>query len=240
MRRGRVGRRWVWIARQLWGIICLGIGLFLGAGLLDRVVMPLVVRHGADTMVPAVVGRPSTDLDRLLQIAQLTPGRVQAVADREVPKGQIVAQDPPAGSRVRNGRAVKVLVSSGAPLRQVPDLIGNSIRHARLELAQRGLTAATVTYLESDQGREESVLATRPAAGSMPARHGRIDLLVAKKRARSLLVMPDFEGWDWHRVAGRLRRLGLRVSHWGVGERVTFQEPRPGEPISSGMRVHLE
>src|SRR5262245_25055055 len=57
----------------------------------------------------------------------------------DIPAGNIVQQDPPAGVDVRPQRTIRVWVSSGPRATAVPSLIGQTERTARLRLDQDGL-----------------------------------------------------------------------------------------------------
>jgi serine/threonine-protein kinase len=229
-----------WIGGKLWLVLRIAMGLALGAGLFDRVVMPWVVRHEIDSVVPSVAGRPREEAEEQLRAADLEIGSVQEVPHRSVVAGHVVAQEPPGGSRVREHRAVHLLISQGAPARQVPPLAGKTLRHARLELSQRGLLAGEVTVLQGSTRPEGEVVATRPAHGEMPDRSGRVDLLVSGRTRQELYLMPDVRRWEKEEAASLLRRLGVRVSVLDRFGWVGFQDPAPGEPVWSGSMVTLE
>lgn len=226
--------------RGIWLGLRIVAGLAIGAALLDRVVMPRVVGHGIDVIVPSVTDRPEELGIALLRDVGLDPGAVEGVADDLVPVGRIVSQDPSAGSRVRPGRRVHLLVSRGSPVREIPLLAGKSLRHARLELSRRGLAAGRVTRLATPVRPEGEVIASRPAAGRLPGADGRVDLLVAGPSPRPLYVMPDLRGERRQEAAARLREIGIRVSHWGSHDRVFRQDPGPGSPVRPGMTVLLD
>ncbi|MBD3162323.1 MAG: PASTA domain-containing protein [Candidatus Latescibacteria bacterium] len=229
----------IWGGR-IWLLARIGLGLALGALLLDRVVMPQVVRHGSDVIVPSVTDRPEETGIALLREAGLAPGSVRGVPDPQVAAGRIVSQDPPAGTRVREGRGVHLLVSRGSPVREVPALAGKSFRHAQLELSRRGLGLGRVTRLATSLRADGEVIASRPPAGRLPGPDGLVDLLVGEPNPQRFYVMPDFRGARWQEAAARLRQIGVRVSHWGAHDRVFRQDPGPGGPIRPGMTVILD
>ena len=221
-------------------VLRVALGLAIGALVFDRVVMPWIVRHGDDSVVPPLEGKTREEADKLLRGAALKLGGLQEVSHRSAAAGQIVAQEPPAGSLVRSGRAVYLMISNGVAAREVPDLAGKTLRHARLELSQRGLLPGEVTLLRGSRHPEGAVVATSPCPGEMPDRSGRVDLLIGGSGSAELYLMPDMHGWGKQEAASFLRRQGLRVSVAGLDDRVDSQIPAPGEPVWSGSTVALE
>jgi beta-lactam-binding protein with PASTA domain len=131
------------------------------------------------------------------------------------------------------------MVSQGQPAHLIPPLAGKTLRHARLELTQRGLLPGEVTVLQGSTQPEGEVVATRPAPGAMPDRSGRVDLLVSGRTRQELYLMPDVRRWEKGEAASLLRRLGVRVSVLDPVGWVVIQDPAPGEPVWSGSVVTL-
>ena len=162
-------------ARIAYDLGQLAIGLIVGLFLFDRVVMPRVVRQGWDAMVPDLHGVSREEGETLLAAARLHAGQVLEVSDSETPAGRIISQDPPAGSRVRRGRLVHLLVSQGSPVREIPDLVGKTVRSARLDLAQEGLEPGAVldAALRVDPRRRGDRDASTAGRRAPPRRIGR-------------------------------------------------------------------
>jgi len=82
----------------------------------------LVVSKGTDKVtVPAVVGLDLEQAGWVLAKAGLLVGRIAKVHSDRYPEGQVIAQDPPAGSVVKQRGEVQLLLSLG-PLDQPPPL----------------------------------------------------------------------------------------------------------------------
>jgi eukaryotic-like serine/threonine-protein kinase len=228
-------------ARLAFDIGQLAIGLLIGVLLFDRIVMPRVVRQGWDTTVPDLRGATKENGEALLHAAKLRAGQVLEVADPEVAAGKIISQDPPAGSRVRKGRLVLVLLSQGTLVREIPDLAGKTLRSARLDLMQQGLKQGTVLVLPSESVPVGEVIGTHPQRGAMPHRDGSVDLLVSGGQHRTIYLMPDLRGIEMRDAAGRLRAAGIAVDSSSVGSQlyVSAQDPAPGEPVATGQRASL-
>ena len=129
----------------------------------------LVLAGGAYATYEAV--RPEYDVPKLttLTVAQAR----SAVADEEfdlevttrhsetVEKGRIMTQDPAAGTRLRQGGNIAVVVSDGPPPRDVPDLAGLSREAAEALLKNEGF-AAEFTERYDEQVERGRVLEWAP------------------------------------------------------------------------------
>ncbi len=227
--------------RSRWLLAALALlGIVIGLGLFDRVVMPLAVHHSADQKVPDLRGRAISDAEARLRAAQLEAGQTLEVHDDSRPAGTIVAQEPPAGAQVRSGRRVNLLVSAGPAVREIPDLTGKTARLASMELAQVGLSAGLTMIVPSSLLREGEIIGTRPARGESPVHGGKIDLLVSGGPPRGLYLMPDLRGVTLYEAARRLEAAGIHVSGERSENRVQVQDPPPGSPIAWGGAARID
>lgn len=77
----------------------------------------------AARQVPALAGLGSAEAARRLQAAGATVGRVRLVRDPKVDKGQVLGTTPQAGTALREGDAVDLVVSNGSDPVTVTELI---------------------------------------------------------------------------------------------------------------------
>jgi beta-lactam-binding protein with PASTA domain len=86
--------------------------------------------------IPTVIGKPVDQATAELQAAQLTVA-TEAV-DSNDPAGQVVGQEPGAGTGAEPGDTVTLQVSKGPPTRPVPDLTGQECKDAVKALEAEG------------------------------------------------------------------------------------------------------
>ncbi len=128
-------------------------------------------------------------------------------ASATVAAGQAVATDPPAGSELKVGGAVTVLVSSGpAPVR-VPDLTGQTREGAEAAIANAGLTVGSVTSRASASQTPGTVLSQSPGSGTSLAAGAKVDLVVAK--APREIAVPGVVGQNEAQAAAALGAAGF-------------------------------
>jgi serine/threonine-protein kinase len=116
--------------------------------------------------VPNVVGKSQADAVDSLERAGLEVDSYPVASSR--PRGTVVAQRPPAGTRVSPRARVRIDVALGPgarPLRVVPDVIGQSESAARHALIAAGFTFRTVGRAVTDPSQNGLVVDQNPPSG---------------------------------------------------------------------------
>jgi serine/threonine-protein kinase len=125
----------------------------------------LVISSGARPVeVPSVIGLQQDLAESALRGEGLIPNF--ETRDSDEPEGQVIAQDPAAGSTVKRHTAVTVVVSTGAGSAIVPNVVGQSKDQARAGLRDAGLSVRIVKRTTSDQNEDDQVLEQSPTAGT--------------------------------------------------------------------------
>jgi eukaryotic-like serine/threonine-protein kinase len=118
---------------------------------------------------PELVAVPDvTGLSRDSAEAQISDlGLVPAVQEQESEgrEGEVVAQDPGAGSELERGSTVTITVSTGIEQVEVPDVVGIGARDAERQLRAEGLAPVRRESEVSDPAQEGQVIDQRPGAG---------------------------------------------------------------------------
>ena len=125
----------------------------------------ITVGSGPETVaVPELTGNTPEQARAILEEAELRLGDQTEAPSNEVPEGQIISQQPAAGTDVRRDTEVGVTVSSGPELSTVPDLVGRTAEEAEAEL-WNALFASRFVTVQSDQPAG-TVVSTDPPAGT--------------------------------------------------------------------------
>jgi beta-lactam-binding protein with PASTA domain len=236
----RLGTR-VWSLGKLLVLIgALGATFLLFFGISVRVGL-----RAQDVDVPPVVGRTVDQATAMLQALGLTV-RIDDTrrSDEKIPADHVMLQDPPAGTRTRRERMVRIWVSSGPRTTTVPALSGQTERTAQIRLQQEGLQVAAVSEFRSADYDADAVVAQDPPpSGRAPG----VSLLLNRAEPALTYVMPDLVGMEAGRTAGALLSRGFRVTIVdaaaapGVGlGTIVRQRPAAGFPVSAADPISLE
>ncbi len=211
-------RRFLQILRVFSGALLLLVVFVFFAGLALRIAL-----HGREVAIPDLAG---------LTVAQASEAALHNGLDlnienkfysRTVPAGRILSQAPAAGSRVRRGWQVRVTESLGPQQVTIPDVVGEPVREASLDLRKASLDLGTLAHIDAP-GDTDMVLSQTPppdAGVDQP----RVNLLLSQQGsgASDAFVMPSFVGMSWPSANRAAIALGLRVA--ALGEMAAVAQP---------------
>jgi beta-lactam-binding protein with PASTA domain len=222
------------------------VGLLAAVLLADRVVLPVLVRHGQAIEVPDVVGLRPEEAKRVLKRSRLNLVVAAEKYDATVPDGTLCAQAPDAGSRVKSGRNIRALLSLGTRQMTMPPLARLPLDHARVVLSNAGLSLRDVLWCPSSSYPGGATIASSPAAGDTVGAGEAVDLLVSTGAPPASYVLPDLRGRMIEEVVPLLQRAGIEhqsgTRHMGFGAEpglILQQQPRPGSMVSQGDTLML-
>ena len=136
------------------------------------------------TAAPSVVGMTSRQAGILLGREELKVGSISRVFHPDVTRGNVIAQDPPAGGECSEGAAIDILLSLGpAPVAWVlPDLTSRTLRDVERLLERHGLKVGEQTVLIDRSVLPSTVLEQLPPAGSRVEEGTEVALVVSSRR----------------------------------------------------------
>ena len=129
--------------------------------------------------VPDVAELDASLAQALVGAAGLTVAQVESI-QTDKPSGRAIMTRPPAGTALAPAAGLTLVVSRGAPTISVPDLLGMASGDARTRLEMEGLQLGTVTRRRTTDGSPGTVVAQRPAAGTLAAPGTVVDIVVAR------------------------------------------------------------
>ena len=188
--------------------------------------------------VPRLVGVQREGAQRLLNTSRLE-GEVSLVRSQR-PRGEVLSQNPPAGSKVARGTRVFFTVSRGPTLVEIPALRGLSQERATRRLTELGLVAS-VRGVNSPEP-EGTVVAHNPPRLQKVKRGTRVVLNVS--RGSGLVRVPGVRGLSQEEASERLEDVGLvpvivRVEAPRPAGTVVAQSPPRQRQVPAGTRVRL-
>ncbi len=212
------------------------------------ITMRLFVRHRKEVMVPDLVGKSVNYALDILSKNNLYIKKVGQQYNEKIPEGSIITQMPFPGSVVKEGKIIKVVISSGGRVVFVPNLIEKSIREARIILRQAGLILGEIKRVHSSEIRKDYVISQDPLPEEIVDLGSIINLAVSKGPAETeeITLMPNLVGKNIRQIKRVTQELNI-----GLGEIKTTvsdnieegtilkQTPPPGEIIDEAAVLNL-
>jgi eukaryotic-like serine/threonine-protein kinase len=189
--------------------------------------------------VPFVEGIKEELAVRNIREAGLTP-KVVRRPDDKVPETMVVSQDPGAGTRTDKGNPVTIVVSTGLPKVDVPDVRGDQATDAVAEITQRGLVAK-VAHINSDK-ETGTVTGQDPGPGTKVDKGTKVRINVSQ--GPKPVAVPPVVGVTYEQAAAELQGAGFAVARRDVDSHdpkgtVVQEDPPANSLAAKGSTVTL-
>jgi beta-lactam-binding protein with PASTA domain len=189
--------------------------------------------------VPNVVGLKEQRALDLIERADLE-AKVEEEASTDVPSGEVIDQDPAAGTRIAKGETVVITVSTGIPQVEVPKVSGTTRDEAIGILQDAGLEARVKeVFSEREVGL---VLSQDPKPGRQVDQGSTVTIRVSK--GVQTIAVPDVLFQNQDSAVAELEQAGLAASVVEVDSSeaaglVVGQSPDPGAEVDVGATVEI-
>jgi serine/threonine-protein kinase len=227
-------------------IVCL-IGLFvIGAAVSAYFAISLLVKSEDTVVLPEFTGSHVVSVLEYLTEAGLNIKVKGSRYSVEIPKNHVIYQEPEAGTEIKKGRDVKIVLSKGTETVLMPNLLGLDLRRAEIIFEENDLCRGHVSQtFHAGHGADE-IIAQVPAAGKTVNRGSCIDLLVSRGPPPKAYKVPDLRGLALEAALLSIEKRHLRhgnIRSEKVADEVEggviAQDPPPGYRIVEGSPVHL-
>jgi beta-lactam-binding protein with PASTA domain len=235
---------------KLWKFLLLLASLVLTGGVLlllvNFLVMPSLVHSNKVVTMPDIRGMSVTGAQTQLRGLGLDVEAARQRAHPSIPEGMILDQIPGPEARIRGGRTVRVVTSSGPPEGALPNLAGLSLRQAEITLQREKFRLGRVLKVRKAGVTQSIVAYQNPVAGTRLFKNAVVDLVVAEPAAAELLRMPDLRGMPLYQARQAISDAGFILApvtyertSGSAPNLILSQNPPAGERIRKGERLEL-
>jgi beta-lactam-binding protein with PASTA domain len=229
------------------------MGLLILVGIISSAIFFIAVKGAEQTMVPEVRGKELAEALLELQVKELNPRIQLRYSQTSRERGQILEQDPEAGTIVKAGRPIRLVVSQGVMLNRVENYVGRNIDEVRMDLqlyvASAGSLLVTLKEpLMYDYSSESpgTILRQKPEAGADISGPMTLELVVSRGSENVAVTVPQFTGLSLSSVLEQIGRMGIvfefsvrQIREDEKGETVVQQSPPAGASASSNTIIDL-
>ncbi|WP_312517442.1 Stk1 family PASTA domain-containing Ser/Thr kinase [Anaerospora sp.] len=226
-------KTWVWALTGLL-IVAFVTGAFLAYGKFWSL---------NEVIVPSVVGKQVESARNVLADKNLRVSVVETFHDK-IPVGQVISQNPEAGSTVKEQRTINLIVSKGGEITVVPDVRGLSRRDAELQIKNAGLTIGRIDEQFAANTVADTVINQNPRPPAQVVKATTIDIVISKGPEPKKLALPDFRGSPLSTVGSQLDSLKLKqgkvteaASDKYPAGTIIDQNPQPFTEVSEGATI---
>ena len=193
-------------------VFLVGVGIFLWVTFFSD-----MFRQDENTLrVPNLLGQNISDVlqdgDVLEHFNVVEQSRQ---ASDEYEEGQIISQDPVAGTEVTAGEGtitINVVVSSGQDTVEMINVVGDTYETAVTRLQQMDLKVDTPTREASDEVEEGHVISSDPAAGEQVSPGDTVKLVISSGPETMKVTVPTLTGTTLENARQIAESAGLTIS----------------------------
>lgn len=216
------------------------------AGISTYLTIHLLIRSEDTVVVPSLAGKEVVYALELLSDLELNIKVKGLKYNAQIPKNHVISQEPEAGSEIKKGRDVRLIISKGAQAVAFPNVKGVSLPQARIVLAENDLGVGPISYTFDLERPKDDILCQYPLAGAVGLRKTLVSLLVSAGPRPQILSMSDLEGLSLAQAVEAIEKQGLTTgairtiqdpSH--PSGLVMAQIPQSGTPVAAGNSVDL-
>ncbi len=231
----------------LWMILGILLLLFLSF----MITFFVSVRGAEQTLVPDVTGELLMDGLISLQEKELYPRIQVRYTEDPLEKDRIISQDPKAGSVVRAGKRVKLMISKGAVVDKVGSYTGQSLSDVKTHLQTLFASYTPLMVIKEpvvfvfDDAPAGTILEQTPPAETPLTGMTELIFIVSRGPVGETYNIDDFSGLKWMDAVNRLVRSNQPfVFSFAEDEEarepaVLTQLPEAGSQVKAGTVVEL-
>jgi beta-lactam-binding protein with PASTA domain len=196
--------------------------------------------HGREVRIPDFAG---------MTVAEASTAALQTGVDLNIenrvysttgPAGRVLSQAPAAGSTVRHGWQVRVTESLGPQQVTIPDVVGQPLRAASMDLRRMQLDLGTLAHIDAPGDPDMTLAQTPPPDAGVD--QPRVNLLLSSSAggASTAIVLPSFVGWSFPAANRAAIALGLRVAAEGDVPAASAVPPASAGTVVAPSDPHLD
>jgi beta-lactam-binding protein with PASTA domain len=221
----------------------------------------LSLKGAEQTLVPDVKGMELAQALEKLQDKELYPRVALRFTEDPQLRGEIIDQDPVAGSIVKAGRRIQLVVSRGAVAGKIEKFVGLSLDDARIHIqavfagTRQLLTIKNPPIYVFDKAPAGTILEQKPLPDTEISGPTQLELVVSRGPDKVQVAVPELVGLSIDQASSLIQASAIlkgaqktnlvfdfAMRAPGKSERpgtVIAQTPAPGSMIAANSRVSL-
>jgi len=232
-------------------IVYMFVSMVLLMLLIVMVTFIISVKGAEKTLVPDVQRKYIVSALIQLQDKELFP-KLQVRYSSDYEKGIVIEQKPAAGSAVKAGRRIDLVVSKGPIIDRVGEYVGRQLDELKIHLQTLFASHRAVLKIKEpvmykfDSSSQGTILAQKPEAGAAISSVTELELVVSRGPRGEFIEVNDFVGRSFIEVISELSNLNIpfvfSIKKRSEGEEaasVISQSPDPGSELPYGSVLQL-
>jgi len=226
------------------------IALFLVFGVVTGVcaylTLTFIIKNEDTVVVPDVVGKEVVHTLKTLSDLELNTKVRKFEYNAAITANHVIFQEPEAGTVIKKGRDVRLIISKGTQTIQMPNLKNLSHRQALIILETNDLGAGIGSLTYHSEISKDHIITQTPYPNTTIRRNANVDLLISLGKRPLAYIMPDLKTMTVSDAVIALEQNNLKLGEIkikmdkGASEDVVIrQEPQAGQRVIAQSVVNL-
>jgi beta-lactam-binding protein with PASTA domain/tRNA A-37 threonylcarbamoyl transferase component Bud32 len=185
-------------------------GIIVALALVIALVVAARQASSHDMRVPDLSGKSIGESIATLHSLGIDNVAIRQGSDPIVQGGLVAGTDPGLNQRVSPGQTVTLLVSTGPPTVDVPNVLGQEPNNAQEFLTAQGFLVRVGAKMHSATIRQGLIAATNPAPGSPLGKGGTV--VMSESLGPALVTVPNVVSLTEDEARKMLSKLGLKLA----------------------------
>jgi len=219
-------------------LLILPILCLIGILLIDYVILPSYVGYNNEHYLPDIRGEFAEKAVYQLRSIGFQVEILKVPFSESYKPGIVIKMFPRAFTKVKEGRSITLTIAGKMEDIQIPSLIKNSLRNAKLEISRCGLGIDSIIYEYDNQVQEGYITFQLPRSGKVVKSSTNMILGVSRGLPPDYYVVPDVVNLSLSRAQENITRSGLRVGDINYEfQPELLNNTVIGQNMTAGMRV---
>ncbi len=149
---------------------------------------------GREIEVPEIRGSLIKDAKDLLAANDLKISIIAEQNSNDVAKDHIISQNPLPSAKVKAGRTIEVIISTGEEMFKIPGVVGLTRTDGEALIKNEGFKVGKVNYQFDDRFAENTITSQSPEANEVKSRDTKVDIRVSTGKAPNKVKVPKLIG----------------------------------------------
>jgi len=208
--------------------------------------LTMIIKSEDTVVVPNLAGKNVVYVLELLTDLGLNTKVEGSEYSTEMPKNNVIFQDPEPGSEIKKGRDIRIIISKGPKSILMPNLEKLPLQQARIILEENSLCQGQISSTYSNRIKKDSIIVQVPSADTMITRNECVNLLVSIGIRPHEYKMMDLKGRSLdsaipliensNLVLGKIKSVYYKDQPLNT---IISQEPLSGYFVTEGGSVDL-
>lgn len=165
---------------------------------------------------------------------------IERAYDANFEEGIVISQDIREGTELKEGDKVKLIISKGAEMIEVPDVVGKSLEEATTLLKAAGFEVEEDEEYD-DEVEENFIISQDPNGAAEAAKGSTVKIVVSKGKEVKVAVVPDLKKKTVTEAEQALSDVNLKLGNVSYEYNDSIKEGRViSQSIASGTEVKEE